>query len=524
MLGSRNPANVFAIIVPRTVLNTIANGLGLGANATFGVLFTAIYFRLLGGEHYGLVGFCLTLLLASDFFAAMGLGRATVRELARREHSASLAQEMRDALLTLQLIHVGLALVCGLVLIIASGWIAEHWLRRDEVSLEQARTSILLLGVLVACQLPREICRAALTGLQRQVLVNMLGASFVLVRGIFTIVALTTFGRDAIVFLSAQIFVSIVETLWFVVAAWRRMPPGSRQPRFDPKIVKETWAFATTDGLVMMASAAMMLGDQLILSTILPLDLYGGYVLVIRITDVIARGALPFTYAFFPHLTDLVARGRHEELAHDYHRVSQVASSILIPFAFLVGLFPAEILRLISGDASITAALASVLVLRTFGNLFASLQYLPQVLQLSMGATLPVLIITLIVAPIYLIGTMMLTPIYGVIVPAALWCGLHAATIFPMLIITHRMILHGQAWVWTKKALIAPTLISVCVVTLGRLTSPATISWTSTTLWLAATGLLTTLAILWASPDLRALAGAGIRKLTLRRQVRRRAD
>jgi O-antigen/teichoic acid export membrane protein len=67
----------------RQLLNVIPNFAGVGAGLIFPLLFNIVYYRLLGTEGYGLIGFYgLLALLAS--LADLGLSQTTLREVARR--------------------------------------------------------------------------------------------------------------------------------------------------------------------------------------------------------------------------------------------------------------------------------------------------------------------------------------------------------------------------------------------------------------------------------------------------------
>ena len=68
----------------RQALNIVANFSGVGARLIFALAFNVIYFRLLGSESYGLIGFYASLSALSSLLD-LGLNQTTVREVARRE-------------------------------------------------------------------------------------------------------------------------------------------------------------------------------------------------------------------------------------------------------------------------------------------------------------------------------------------------------------------------------------------------------------------------------------------------------
>ena len=256
----------------RTLQNTIANFAGLVFSSGLTLLFSIFYFHILGSENFGLISFCTTVLLIGNLFVDLGLGRTIVRELARRAHNPELGQEMRDALFTLQSIHFGLALACGVIIATSSSWLAANWLNRDTVPMAEAAYAIVLLGVVASLQLPREFCRSALSGLQRQVLSNLLATAFSALRGAATIAALFLIAPTPIVFLMTQVVVSILETGTLFIAVWIKMPPKERRIRFNVQILRDIWVFAAGDGLAILLGVGMNFGDRIILSRLLPLE------------------------------------------------------------------------------------------------------------------------------------------------------------------------------------------------------------------------------------------------------------
>jgi len=67
----------------RQAINIVANFSGVGARLVFALAFNIVYFRLLGSEGYGLIGFYTSLAGLSMLFD-FGLNQTTVREVARR--------------------------------------------------------------------------------------------------------------------------------------------------------------------------------------------------------------------------------------------------------------------------------------------------------------------------------------------------------------------------------------------------------------------------------------------------------
>lgn len=487
----------------RSELNAVANVIGLVLNSGLTTIFTIIYFWMLGSGNFGLISFCTTILLVGNLFVDLGIGRTVIRELARREHIAEAAQDTRDALFTLQTVHFMLAIACGLIIAASSRWLATQWLHRGTVDVTAAVQAISLLAILAALQLPRELCRAAFAGLQKQVLSNIYAVGFSLLRGLATLAALRWIAPTPTIFLTTQVIVSSVETVLLLFIIWRLMPKSARRPRFSVRIIKETWMFATGDGLAVLLGIGMLMGDRILLSRLLPLDLFGGYSLAIMIAEIILRAAGPFSSAYFPHFTDLITRNDEKQLSAEYHRVTIIVAAVLMPAAFIMIFFSNAILVLVSGHLETAIRFAPVLAIRALGNTIGAMQYFPHTLQLATGLSSVALYLNIVNVSIYLPGIVLLTPAYGVTVPAILWLFIMMLQAPPMVYFTHRRVLKGEAWSWATASLWHPALICLPIVTVSAFLVPRTISWLVTLPWMAATYLLGMISILLWSAQTR---------------------
>jgi hypothetical protein len=100
----------------------------------------------------------------------------------------------------------------------------------------------------------------------------------------------------------------------------------------------------------------------------------------------------------------------------------------------------------------------------------------------------------------YLPALIVLVPRYGVYAPPALWLLVNLVN-FPIFIaLTHRVALHGEAWIWVKDAILIPSLLAVTVIGLGFMVAPAQVSWIITLPWLGANYLLAIIAAAICTP------------------------
>src|SRR5690349_8375634 len=110
----------------RQVLNIVANFSGVGARLIFSLVFSIAYFRLIGSEGYGLIGF-FTSLSAFSSLLDFGLNQTTVREVSLRGADPERAGELRSVVFTLQLVLGAIGLSFGTLVALCSPWIARSW-------------------------------------------------------------------------------------------------------------------------------------------------------------------------------------------------------------------------------------------------------------------------------------------------------------------------------------------------------------------------------------------------------------
>jgi O-antigen/teichoic acid export membrane protein len=490
----------------RAALNTVANFAGSSLSQVTNLGFAVVYFRELGSESYGLVGFSLILLQLGNYVADMGIGRVVVRELAGHSQVSDSADQMRDVLFTMQCLNIALSVIIGMAIAMGANWLTEHWLVLEHMPQRSARDAIMLMGAIAVLQIPRSIAFEALRGLQEQVLSNVMLSGFSIGRGLAIVFALNMFSPTLMTYLSAQITICLIETCVITGAAWLYLPKGSRPPRLSWKIIRRTWAFAAADGAATIIGALTFLGDRILLSRLLPLDSFGTYVFCASVADSVGRLSAPFTNAFYPHFVGLIASKNLDQLSRDYLRITRIVSAFVMSGALVVAFFSKDIIALLLRKPEISASFGIVMALRAIANMFNCLSDMPNALQLATG--LSSLRLKLNVASIcaYLPGVQFLTPQFGVTTPAALWFGISVIYIFPMMLGTHNRVLKNDMWKWCFGSVIEPMLIVIVIVGISKLLAPHFLTGFVISVWLFSTATLSAVVVVLSSARTRGLA------------------
>src|SRR5205085_3425906 len=142
------------------------------------------------------------------------------------------------------------------------------------------------------------------------------------------------------------------------------LPSSPQGLRFDAGLLKATWKFTTGTWLAVTFAQVATLLDKMILSALLPLNLFGLYSLAVTITATIQRLAPPFTNAWFPHFVKLIEQGRAEMLARDYRQASEVASAFFLARGPLLLTYARPVAAPVAAGAPTEAGLALLLAPR----------------------------------------------------------------------------------------------------------------------------------------------------------------
>jgi O-antigen/teichoic acid export membrane protein len=485
----------------RQALNLAANFSGVGARLIFSLAFNIVYFRLLGSEGYGLVGFYTSLAALSSLFD-LGLNQTTVREVGRRGGEGESAGELPAVVFTLQFVLAGIGCTVGLLVALGSYWTAANWFSMTQLATREVATSIALMGGVLALLFPTNFFYATLAGLQRQVLSNAIIVTATALRGALTVIALVVFGSSPPIFFCSQIIASAIEAVVLGFVVWERLPPSPR-PRFDAALLGSSWEFSSGTWLAVMFAQIAVLGDKIILSTLLPLHQFGLYSLAVTVTSTIQRLAAPFTNSYFPHFVRLKETDRPDTLIATYRQASEFASAIFLAAGLSVMAYAQPIAHLLSsGDAEDTGRLGSLLLLLAAANTLSVEMALPFSLQFAYGITATALRINLALCLLYPTALVLLVPHFGMEAAAALWLAANAVMLPILIVMTHRLILPGQAWPWLVRVMLMPGSGAAVVLAAGAAIMPD-LGRVPMLAWIGLNGVLALAAALICAPEAR---------------------
>lgn len=447
--------------------NVVANYLGQGWSGLIGLAFVPLYIKYLGIEAYGLIGI-FVLLQAWLVLLDMGMTPTLNREMARFSAGAHTPQSIRDLLRSLEIICFGAAAFIGLLIWAVSGWLAADWLRAEKLPVERVSQAIAIMGGVAALRFVEGIYRGAILGLQKQVFFNVMNASLATVRAGGAVAVLAWISATIEAYFLWQGFVSIISVAVLAVAAHGNLPATPKPAKFSRQAILEIRHFA--GGMMATTFLALLLTqvDKILLSRLLSLEYFGYYTLAATVAAAITLLITPITQAFYPRLTELVARNDTHELIQTYHRSAQLVTALAAPGALMLIFFGDNLLALWTGDRFLAQEIAPLLALLALGTLLNGLMHIPYMLQLAHGWTGFAVRVNLVAVAILVPAILWATPRFGAIGAAWAWVLLNAGYVLVGIHFMYARLLPTEKWRWYWQDITLPILAATAVMAVCR--------------------------------------------------------
>lgn len=178
----------------------------------------------------------------------------------------------------------------------------------------------MLMGIALIFNFPISLYIGGLNGLQRQVLTNGILVSSTFVRSVGAVVVLLYYSATVQAFFVWNIIAYFFQTFLLAFSLWRALPRTANRATFQKTLLLATRHFTAGIALVSILGVVLSQLGNVVLPKLVPLSAFGYYTLAAMLA---ASGAGfiggPLYAAFFPRITQLVARNDVTELKSFYH-------------------------------------------------------------------------------------------------------------------------------------------------------------------------------------------------------------
>jgi len=347
--------------------------------ALIGIAMVPLYLKYMGIEAWGLVGF-FAMVQAWSQVLDFGLSQTLGREAAKLNAGATSAEALNMFLRLLEII-LGVFGVAIIVLGWALGsWVADSWLKLEALDPAEVARCVGVVGIVLGLRLVSGVYRGGLLGLGHQVGANAIAAAAATLRSVVVVAILIWVSNSILAFFLFQLVVAVAEVV-LLRAALRRSLPGGPVREFQWEALKEPLRFGRGLAFLTCMWVAVSQGDKLILSHMLTLQEYGGFILATTIALGTILVVSPLQQAVLPRLIVLAERKEHEKLVHLYRKTTILLVALLAGFGGVMVAFPAQVLYAWTGDVAAAARAAEVLRWYAAGTCFmgaAAMSYLLQ--------------------------------------------------------------------------------------------------------------------------------------------------
>jgi O-antigen/teichoic acid export membrane protein len=442
--------------------NVIANYVGQGWSALMGIAFVPLYIRYLGMEAYGLVGFFAVIQVWLGLLDA-GMSPALNRELARYVAGAKDIASTRNLLRTLEVIAVGVGLAVVLGVSLSANWIATQWVKLEQLPIDEVSDAVMIMSWAIGARWIASLYRSALTGLQKQVSLNVLLIVSSTVKGLGVLGVLEWISPSVLGFFVFQAIVALVELLVLGWMIHTYLPLSTRPIRFDIGELRTIWHFALGVTAISFLSLLLTQIDKVLLSSLLPLQEFGFYSLAASVAGILGMisGILPTVY--FPKFSELLARKDDVELVRVFHQGAQIICLTLLPASVFLAFFSRELLSFWLADPDIVQAVAPIVSIMSLGTLLNGFMVMPYFMQMAYGETRLTIWANTIAATILVPAILVVVPLWGGVGAATCWLLLNLCYVTLLSKYIFRGMLPGEKKRWYLEDMIYPGLIVLVV-------------------------------------------------------------
>jgi len=448
--------------------NIAANYAGNVWQAIMSLAFVPLYIKFMGIESYGLIGVFATI-QGTFYILDMGLSPTLTREMARLSVLQGREQDMRNLVRSLEVIYWCIAIFIGIVTTAILPFIAHYWVKPDKLSAQTIVDCFRIMGVIMVLQWPASLYSGGLMGLQRQVLLNVINVGMSTLRGVGAVLILWLISPTIQAFFLWQIIVSITNSCLLALFLWRSLANSGERASFQKQLVVEVWRFAAGMTAIAISATILTQMSQIILSSILTLEMFGYYTLAGVVAWSLFRLTGPLFSAIYPRFTQLVSLGDQDGLRELYHKGSQLMSVLILPVTVVVAIFSHEIMLLWTRNpvtAEKTHLLVSVLIC---GCALNGMMNMPGGLLLAHGNT-RLLFFTNVIAIIVLVPlTVFMADLFGALGGAIVWVIVNSSYVIFQIHFIHRLVLPAEKWRWYWQDVSLPLTASLVIAVMGRL-------------------------------------------------------
>lgn len=364
--------------------NILANYAGQLYAAALSLAVLPLYLRVLGQEAFGLIGF-LAMLQAWSSLLDAGLSPTLSRDFSRLRAGELSAADLVGAVRSVELLFAALGLLAATFLGFGSGWVAQGWLRVEILGHGQVVVCLICMGLFLGTRWLTGLYRAALTGLEQMVPLNVAAAVVATLRSLGGLSVALVWPEAPERYFIYQVVIAAFELAVLGRLFRKVFPMAGAGWRWVSGSMRSRAAMA--GGMAFLAGIWIVLSqaDKLILSGLLALSDYGLFMVAVSLAGGITLLAAPLVQVMQSRLIVLHAQGRTADLQKLYRLGTEITTVLCMGVAGILWCFPEKVLVVWTGDAGVGGGSGPVLAVYAVGNGLAALLAMAFAYQFAHG-------------------------------------------------------------------------------------------------------------------------------------------
>lgn len=345
-----------------------------------------VYIKYMGAEAYGLVGF-FAMLQGLFNLLDFGLTPTISRQTAQYNAGAETALGFRQLFRSLSLIFTAIACIGGSLLFYFNHYIAEHWLKLENLAMSDVLFSLKIMAVCVALRWMTGLYRGVITGFECIVWLSIINIVIATLRFPGVLLYMYYYGFTIQSFFVFQLMVAILEFVLLGLKAYILLPKLNPSARlvWSLRPVKPLLSFALTIAFTSSVWVLLTQLDKFILSGILPLSEYGYFTLAVLVAGGILQIGAPISSAIMPRMARLQGEKKYEELKVVYLGATEFVTVVVVTAGVVLAVLAEPVLYVWTGDVTLSENAAPILQLYALGNAILTLGAFPYYLQYAKG-------------------------------------------------------------------------------------------------------------------------------------------
>lgn len=366
--------------------NILANYISQIYVTLIGIVILPLYFKYMGAETYGLLGF-FAMLQAWFNLLDVGLTPTMARETARFRGGALEAITLHRLVRALEGIFLVIALLGGGILLMLSGQIASNWLTVKQLPIGEVQRSIQIMAIAISFRWMSGLYRSQISGSERLVWLGGYNSVIATIRFVGVLPVLMFISATPTFFFSYQLCVAVIELAVLMIMSYQLLPPIPEGERvaWSWTPLKPVLKFSLTIAFASLVGVLVTQTDKLILSKLLPLATYGYFTLAVLVASSVMMIGGPISAALLPRMAKMQAKGDNDSLIRIYHQATQLVTVIAGAASITVAFCAEPLLWAWTGDKVLAQNAAPILKLYAIGNGIFSIAAFPYYLQYAKG-------------------------------------------------------------------------------------------------------------------------------------------